>query len=136
MKYNRPAVVAGLAAGILAAGGSIAYPCSVYLGCRGSTLASNGGFTWAPTAIGALGILLILDSVFSLVGPRRTFYGITVVSMLLAVLLVGVSSELNGLFLWPTVVLALAASALSTMVARSKSGFTEQSNPMNLPVFG
>ncbi len=136
MNYGRPAVAAGAAAGIISAVGSIVYPCSVYLACRGSVLVSFAGLGWVPTVIGALGILLIFDAVLCLVGPRKTFYGMTVVSILIAILLIAVAGEVNGLFFWPTLVLALVASALSVLAARSKFGLTEQSNPMNLPVFG
>jgi hypothetical protein len=125
MKYNKPAVAVGLAAGILSAAGSIGYSSAVYHGAG-----------WAPMVIGALGILLAFDSLLSLVGPKKTFYGLTIVSVLIVLILALLASEVDVSYLGVVLALTIATAVLSFLAARFKSGLTEQSNPMNLPVFG
>ncbi len=137
MKYARPAVTAGAAAGLLTLLGNIAYPSFVYpeVCNQGLCTAVSG---WVPMVSGALGILLAFDSAICLVGPRKAFYGVTAVSLLIAVLLVMVEAVrgANGPFFWTTLALTMSATVLSFLAARTKTAMSEQSNPMNLPVFG
>ncbi|MDA4124339.1 MAG: hypothetical protein OK438_02630 [Thaumarchaeota archaeon] len=135
MNFGRLAVVAGVATGLLSTGGSLfssfAYPSQCPSGAQ---CASS---PWSViTILGALGILLIFDSAISYVGPRRAFYGETGVSVLIAVLLVSITGEASATYFWLTLTLALLAAVLSLVAAIPRSALTEQSNPMNLPVFG
>lgn len=90
---------------------------------------------WVTLAL-ALAIALVLDSFVVLVGPKRIFY----VSALLSALLAG--SEWFGSGSDATVVSVLtiatagATLVLSIVAARFEPEISEQSNPMNLPVFG
>lgn len=97
-----------------------------------------GSPAWMSTLLGALGILLIFDSAVSLVGPRRVFYGETIVSGLIVLFLISIEGirVVNASFFLAASVLSVAAAVLSLLAARARTGFTEQSNPMNLPVFG
>jgi len=89
---------------------------------------------WSIYVVG-LALLLILNSLVCLVGPSIVFYGSATLSVLL-----GASMTLNSSFGNPVVLLAFALVAatflLSLVAARRKTAISEQSNPMNLPVFG
>ena len=78
---------------------------------------------------------LILASFACLVLPRRTFYVSAALSALLAAS-VALDSTLTD---WDVVVqlgLALGTVVLSLIAARWEPGVSEQSHPLNLPVFG
>jgi hypothetical protein len=136
MMFSKPAVVVGVAAGLLTAGGSLAYPSQIYpVYCKEICSAFP---SWVSILLGALGILLLFDSALSLVGPRRAFYGETIVSGLIALVLVSVEAfrTVDASFLLAALVLSVATVVLSLLAARTRAGLSEQSNPMNLPVFG
>ena len=90
---------------------------------------------WATVTL-ALAILLVLDSFIAIVGPKRMFYASALLSALLA------WSEWIGSDSGATVasVLAIAMACvtlvLSVVAARFEPKVSEQSHPMNLPVFG
>jgi hypothetical protein len=83
----------------------------------------------------ALSVLLFLNSLVTMVGPRLAFYASAVLSVLL-----GVSMIPNSSLVDPVVLVALGlvvlTFALSAAAARRRTQISEQSNPMNLPVFG
>ena len=82
----------------------------------------------------SVSILLALVSFFCMVGPRRGFY----VSAILALVLAGsmlIGSGLNWVA-YLTMALAVIDSAVGVIAARREARVSEQSNPMNLPVFG
>lgn len=95
------------------------------------------------TLVEALGIILILDCALALVGPRFTFYAAAFLSLLVAAAMAlypfGMETVAN-----PTLsagssadlILAAATLVLSLLAARSRTPVSEQSHPMNLPVFG
>jgi ABC-type transport system involved in multi-copper enzyme maturation permease subunit len=90
---------------------------------------------WSTLTL-ALAAVLVVDSFIALFGPKRIFYS----AALLSALLVG--SELIGSGSAPTaaglltMALAGVTLALSMVAARFEQEVSEQSNPMNLPVFG
>ena len=87
-----------------------------------------------PFVVG-LAVLLMINSGVGLIGPNRVFYVLAALSILLAGALVPTSS-LNSLVVEVSLGLSLATFAFSLVAARRVTGFSEQSNPMNLPVFG
>jgi len=99
-----------------------------------SGLSSVRGYWTAVTF--ALAFALILDSLIAFWGPKRVFY----VSALLSALLAG--SDLSGSTSRTDVItlVTIAASCISLVLAIAAARFepdvSEQSHPMNLPVFG
>ena len=90
---------------------------------------------WATLAL-ALAIALILDSFVALVGPKRIFYASALLSVLLAWsewLGSGSDATVANML---AVAMAGATLALSLIAARFEPRISEQSHPMNLPVFG
>ncbi len=82
----------------------------------------------------ALAVILVLASAVSMVGPRRAFYGTAAVALLLAV-----STALGSAHDTveaATLGLGAALFALAIIAARREGRVSEQSHPMNLPVFG
>lgn len=92
-------------------------------------LGENWGWL-APT----FGIVLTVDSLFCLVGPRRIFYASAVLALLVAASAV-LYSSLNTIVIL-TLGLAVVVAVSAVMAARRQTRMSEQSNPMNLPVFG
>ena len=87
----------------------------------------------APTV--ALAIVLVFDSFVALVGPRRVFYSSAFLSALLAASeWIGSGSGAAATLL--TIAAAGATLCLSVVAARFEPQVSEQSHPMNLPVFG
>ncbi len=84
----------------------------------------------------ALAVVLIVDSLVALVGPKRIFYS----SALLSALLAGSEWIGSGSGAAAATLLVVAAAgatlALSVVAARFEPQVSEQSHPMNLPVFG
>lgn len=97
-------------------------------------LASLHGY-WVPVTL-ALGVVLAADSLVALVGPRRIFYS----SALLSALLAGSDWIGSGSTTSTAILLTVAAAAvtlvLAIVAARFEPEVSEQSHPMNLPVFG
>jgi hypothetical protein len=133
------ATVVGVAAGALTIGGVYLFgvgqacgggffPPSVALSCPAFSVFSP----W-PEIVQAVAAVLILVSLVSYIGPRKFFYGSAVLSALLAILVQ--ESVLNPSVLF-TFGLAIAAVVLCVVAARWEARVSEQSNPMNLPVFG
>jgi len=84
----------------------------------------------------ALAAVLVLDSIVAFVGPSRIFYSTALVSALLAGSeWVGGGSDASTAILL-SVVMGGATLVLSVGAARFEPKVSEQSNPMNLPVFG
>ena len=90
---------------------------------------------WVALAL-PVAIILVLDSLVALVGPKRIFY----VSALLSALLTGSEWLGSGADVTAVKVLTIAMACvtlvLSVVAARLEPRVSEQSHPMNLPVFG
>jgi len=83
-----------------------------------------------------LSVLLILVSIGGIVGPRVAYLvGALLAALTLVLVLDQYAAETNE-FLWVTMALAGLTFALDLVTSRQTSSFSEQSNPMNLPVFG
>lgn len=99
-----------------------------------------GGLTplhdsWVTPTL-ALSIVLILVSLVAYVGPKRIFYGSALFSALLAVSVwVGAGSDQT---VFTVLMLAMAGltMVLGVVAARTEPRVSEESHPMNLPVFG
>lgn len=91
--------------------------------------------TWVALTL-ALALVLIVDSLLALVGPKRIFYSSAVISALLATSEWIGSGSGAGAGTLLTVVAAGVTLALSVVAARFDPPVSEQSHPMNLPVFG
>ena len=90
-------------------------------------------------AVLALAVILILVSLGGLVGPKFVFYVSAAVSALVLVASAVNSGTISALSDWNVLVglgLAAASLALGLVAARSEGAVSEQSHPMNLPVFG
>ena len=136
MKLVTLAAAVGVAAGVCAALGGIGFPQGAYPpdGCApGSCL---GVSSYYPAVVGSLGILLVVACILGFLGPKVAMYAATAVSAAIAALTLGVYTEMSLFYFWATLVLASIAAVLAFVAARLQTGMSEQSNPMNLPVFG
>ena len=90
---------------------------------------------WVTLAL-TVAIILVLNSFVVLVGPKRVFY----VSALLSALLTGsewLGSGTNATVAsMLTIAMACVTLVLSIIAAKLEPQVSEQSHPMNLPVFG
>lgn len=84
----------------------------------------------------ALSVILIVNSLVALVGPKKVFYSQAGLAALLAVT-EWAGSGTSSMFASLIVTVAAAATfILSVLAARHEQRISEQSHPMNLPVFG
>ncbi len=101
---------------------------------------SNGcpesGVPYLGTIILSLSVLLILASVVGLVGSKNAFYGSAILSILLDSSVALTSGIEDAALVWITLGLSGATFVLSLAAARMKTSVSEESHPMNLPVFG
>lgn len=87
-------------------------------------------------AVPFMGILLILVSFASIIGPRAVFtLGGAVSALVAAITLYNWAGQSSDAFAALTV-LSLLSLIFSLLALRSRRSLTEQANPMNLPVFG
>jgi len=85
--------------------------------------------------ITVVSVALIIDSLVAFVGPRLTFVLQAVLAALLSATAGAASDALSASML--IVVLAGAATlVLGILAVRHEQRISEQSHPMNLPVFG
>ncbi len=90
---------------------------------------------WGTIAL-TLAVILVLDSLVALVAPKRVFYASALLSVLLGgSVWLGSGSDATIVTLL-TLVLTGVTFVLSVLAARFEPKVSEQSNPMNLPVFG
>lgn len=101
-----------------------------YLGQGGTMVVSHWG-SLTP----ALGVILAVASIISMVGPRKVFYVSALVSVLVAAS-IGIAFSGLDTIATLTVALALVNLVLDVVAARRETRVSEQSHPMNLPVFG
>jgi hypothetical protein len=82
-----------------------------------------------------LGGLLTLTSVVCLFGPSVLYYASAALSVFLEASM-SLNSNFSDWVVDVAAVLAAVAFVLAVLAARSRTDVSEQSNPMNLPVFG
>ena len=127
------AVFVGVLAGLWAFGGTFADGVAREVSlCSGNASCPAAGAN--PFVMGLAG-LLVFASFACLVGTGRVFYAQAVVSVLLGAAMVP-NSSLGDSVVDAAFGLVAASFVLSVAAARRRGGFSEQSNPMNLPVFG
>ena len=82
----------------------------------------------------SLAIVLLIVSAACLIGPKSLFY----LSSLFSAVLAGTVYALTEFtaIVAATLVIYAAALVLGVLAARSEASVSEQSHPMNLPVFG
>lgn len=131
------AVAAGVVTGVWAV-------LALYLGaldpqCFGVACSPDALLTLITTVTSALSVVLIVDSIVCLIAPRKAFYASALLAALVAALF-GYGGLYSGTLvdLGVIVALGLAVTTVVLSIAAARSGGTvsEQSNPMNLPVFG
>ena len=83
-----------------------------------------------------LAVVLVFDSLLALVGPRRILYSTALLSALLGGSEWIASEHGATAAIILTIAIAGITLVLSTVAARLETQVAEQSNPMNLPVFG
>jgi len=83
-----------------------------------------------------LAVIIILVSLATFIGPAVLFYLSAAAGVAIdALLAVNYSSMAEGSF-FVTVILVTASVVLGVVSAMHKTSMSEQSHPMNLPVFG
>jgi hypothetical protein len=90
---------------------------------------------FGSTSFLVLGALLVLVSLISIVGPRKVFYGSAAISVAIAIL-VAITTPVTETTALISLALGASTLVLSLVAARRETKVSEQSNPMNLPVFG
>lgn len=111
-----------------------------FLSCRGP-LAGCPTFVPGPpglqgTLAAGLAAVLILVSFVAFVGPSLLFYAASLVCIFIDVLEAANYSAIAPGSLYMALGLVTIALALDLVAARQRTGVSEQSHPMNLPVFG
>jgi len=88
------------------------------------------------TVVLGLAVVLVLVSLATYVGPSVLFYLSAAVGAIIdALVMVNYSSIAEGSFL-VTVILVTGSVVLGVVSAMRRTSVSEQSHPMNLPVFG
>jgi hypothetical protein len=108
--------------------------------CRGVTSLCP---SWQPAPTGTegtvvlgLAVVLVLVSLATFIGPAVLFYLSAVAGAAIdALVVINYSSIAEGSFL-VTVILVTISVVLGVVSAMRKTSVSEQSHPMNLPVFG
>ena len=111
-----------------------------YLGsCHSSTLCSLRSLAPADLlgeAYAALSVLLVLVSLASMFGPKPVFYVSAIMALLVDVTeAAGYANVATGPLV-VTLALTTLSAVVSLIAAREGTGVSEQSHPLNLPVFG
>jgi hypothetical protein len=88
------------------------------------------------TLVLVLAILLILVSLASFVGPSVILYASGVLGLAIDVIVILNYSSIGPGSFYLTVALVTLSAALSLIAASRRTSVSEQSHPMNLPVFG
>lgn len=97
----------------------------------GAQLSQGGGF-WVPV----VGGLLLLDSLACVVGLRTALYGSVALSPLLLLDLALWSARVDSFGFAASVLLGAAVVVLDVIAIRHRDMVSEESHPLNLPVFG
>ena len=109
------------------------YAISCHELCTSTPIVATGV---AGDVFALLGVVLLLVSLGTYVGPRFLFYGSALAGAGIDVIeILSFSPVVSGWF-YVTAILATASLVLGILAARQRSGVSEQANPMNLPVFG
>jgi len=93
----------------------------------------HGSWAWAVVIVS---VVLAADSLVALVGPRLVFYLQAVLAALLLVTAEWASPDRASPALLLVVFAGGATIVLGMLAARHEERISEQSHPMNLPVFG
>jgi hypothetical protein len=138
MKLTAIAAAVGVVAGCWAAiGGSVLSDWLYPPLCQTSLCPLGPGWVpWVPSAVVAVGVALAVASVVAFSLTKKAFYFGALLSAVLATLVYGYMAYSSWGYGWTTVLLAIASAVLGVLAARKRPGMSEQSNPMNLPVFG
>ena len=102
--------------------------------CPSTGCPQTGPALWGIVVL-ALSAVLVVDSLVCFVGPRRVFYASALLSAVLAVS-VFLSSSFEDVVVYATLGLLGVSFVVSVVAARWETKVSEQSHPMNLPVFG
>ena len=108
-----------------------AYLCPID-GCPPSTFAYVP-YAWAVVLVGGV---LIIDSLISFAGIRATFILGAVLSVAVLAIVAIQWGTYSGIDASVALALSLFAVVADFVASRPVRGLSEQTNPMNLPVFG
>ncbi len=136
MKVGTIAGVLGAIVGVWTALGSTILNSDLYGARCNPTACAALPSQFLVFLLGAFGVILAIDSVLALVGPRIAFYGEAVVAAIVAFLFFLAQAAMNQPAFWGSFLVSILTLALAVVAGRKKSGISEQANPMNLPVFG
>ncbi len=123
----------GIAAGIWTLGASYLDGVARYCPAGGCP---SSGVPYMGIVVQVLAVVLALNSAVSFFWQRRVLYASAILSILVALSVFLNSSATESAVVWVTVALALASAVVNILGAREGTGVSEQSHPMNLPVFG
>ena len=87
------------------------------------------------SVVAALGVLLVLASIGTVIGPKRIFYASAFLSGAQATVFL-LALNLTNFFTLFSAGLCALTLVISLFAARWEVRVSEQSHPMNLPVFG
>lgn len=136
MRIGTAAALAGMVTGVWTATAPILDP-STFGGTVvcGRVPCFNGAPSYG-TAIFALCLVLVVDSVASLMAPKVAFYASALIAIIIGAAVAAGSGFTLTSWVMSVAVLAGMTVALDLLAARGITGVSEQSHPMNLPVFG
>jgi hypothetical protein len=83
-----------------------------------------------------MSILLAVGGLVGLVGPRTVFYATAIFALVIDAVEALSYSSVEPVSLYVTLALVTLSLLLSIWAVREGTGVSEQSHPMNLPVFG
>jgi hypothetical protein len=131
----RVATFASVVSVLAGAWGLFAQLSSCHSGCLpASYTAPNQGFLGLLFLL--LSVVLVIDGLVGFVGPKAVFYAAIVFALLIDVVELLSYSSIVQVYFYVTLALVTLSLVLSLGAARARTGVSEQSHPMNLPVFG
>lgn len=83
-----------------------------------------------------LAVILFLVSLGTFVGPPALFYGSVALGLIIDAIELLNYSSISPVDVYITLLLVTVSLGLGLVAARSRTSVSEQSHPMNLPVFG
>ncbi len=80
--------------------------------------------------------ILLLEGLSAFVVPKTVFYASFFTALLVDLTELLDYGSVAPAYLYTTLIVATLTLVMSVLAARARTGVSEQSNPMNLPVFG
>ncbi|MDA4128217.1 MAG: hypothetical protein OK422_01935 [Thaumarchaeota archaeon] len=137
MKIANAAAVIGLITGLWTAWNNWVLSTFPHIPCDSNLCATANPF-YVVITTSLLGVVLIISSVTTFVGPKVVLYLSAILSILIAVtsVLIFELGIINSTYFLATLALSIISAFSSILAARSKVRLPTGSHPMDLPVFG